>query len=58
MEELKRVEIKPKSVEIRKVFDEIVNTLMLQANKKGKRIVCAVSPDVPEFLVIDPTRVK
>lgn len=56
-QELKRIEIKPSSVEIRKVFDDIVNTLTLQANKKGKRIVLQISPDVPEFLIIDATRV-
>jgi len=43
---------------LRDTLDDTVRTLGLRAQEKGLELACEISPDVPEGLVGDPTRLR
>ncbi len=43
---------------LRNVLEEVITPLALHAQQKGVEFICSVEPDVPNFLIGDPIRLR
>ena len=53
-----RLELDPISFNLRDLVEEIERALALRAQQKGLELLCEIGPDVPEFLIGDPLRIR
>ena len=53
-----KLELDPVSFDLRDHIEETVGILAVRAHEKGLELVAEVSPDVPEFVVGDATRLR
>jgi signal transduction histidine kinase/CheY-like chemotaxis protein len=53
-----RLELDPIGFNLRDALEETARALALRAHEKGLELVCEIKPDVPEFIVGDPVRIR
>ena len=53
-----RLELDPIAFELRDSLDDMAKTLALRAHQKRLELICEVKPDVPEYVVGDPARLR
>jgi two-component system, sensor histidine kinase and response regulator len=53
-----RLDLDPVSFNLRDSLEETIKTVALRAHEKGLELLCEVRPEVPEFVVGDPTRIR
>ena len=53
-----RLELDPIGFDVRATLEEAVRALALRAHEKALELVCEIQPDVPDFIVGDPMRVR
>jgi len=56
--EADKLDLDPVSFNLRDLIEETVRALALRAHEKGMELVCGVSPEVPECVVGDITRIR
>jgi PAS domain S-box-containing protein len=56
--EARKLRLERVEFSIRDTLDDTVNLLAFRAGEKGLELACRVSPDVPDRLVGDPTRLR
>jgi signal transduction histidine kinase/CheY-like chemotaxis protein len=53
-----RLELDPIGFNLRDALEETARALALRAHEKGVELVCEIKPDVPDFIVGDPVRIR
>ncbi len=53
-----RLELDSREFDLRETVGDTIKTLGLRAHQKGLELACQIEPDVPEFLVGDPARLR
>jgi len=53
-----KLELDPIDFNLLQLLDECAKSLSIKAHEKGLELICAVDPEVPEFLVGDPLRLR
>lgn len=53
-----RLELDPIAFNLRTTLEEAARSLSLPAHEKSLELVCEIKPDVPDFIVGDPARVR
>jgi len=53
-----RLELVTEDIELRPLFDDVLALLADQARRKGLAVVADLSPDLPEWVHCDPTRLR
>ncbi len=56
--EANRLELDPVPFYVREVVENAVRTVALPAQQKGLELLCDIHPDVPEWLIGDPVRLR
>jgi two-component system, sensor histidine kinase and response regulator len=52
------LQVDPVTIEVAKVFGDVVKAMALRAHQKGLELVYHVAPAVPEWIVADPLRLR
>src|SRR6266851_2814670 len=53
-----RLELDPIGFDLHDALEETARALALRAHEKGLELVCEIKPDVPDFIVGDPVRIR
>ena len=53
-----RLELDPIAFNLRTTLEEAARALSLPAHEKGLELVCEIKPEVPDFIVGDPARIR
>jgi two-component system, sensor histidine kinase and response regulator len=53
-----RLDLDPIGFNLRDVLEETARALALRAHEKGLEMVCEMKPEVPDFIVGDPVRIR
>lgn len=53
-----KVDLEAADFELREWLDTLLRTLAFRAHDKGLELLCDISPDVPEFVLADSTRIR
>ena len=53
-----KIELDPIEFDLRDSLDEAIRSIALRAHEKGLELVCEVTPNVPETVVGDPSRLR
>jgi signal transduction histidine kinase/CheY-like chemotaxis protein/streptogramin lyase len=53
-----KLELDPVDFNLVQLLDECSKSLSIKAHEKGLEVICDVEPDVPEFLIGDPLRLR
>jgi two-component system sensor histidine kinase/response regulator len=56
--EARKLRLENVEFSIRDTLDETVNLLALRAGEKGLELACHISPNTPDWVVGDPTRLR